>query len=269
MREISDWGPLAPEEVQRRWRAETAMLGANVLEDVARFGVVPHQYDAAMERLYRESVGFIFETLCYWITPDRLAWSERAAAWLGRYCRERNLAPADLRILMLGDGAGSDTLLLTALGYRPSYFDVQGSRTSDFAAFRFARHGVRDRIRLCTDYGALLNGGHNVLWSFDVLEHLPDLPRAIRDMARMLGPGGAAIITESCCHVRPELPTHLAANVIYHGRIPALMRSAGLYLSDFAPSLRPTVYERLPRWAWRQRLQSRLRESQVLRLINA
>lgn len=242
--EIAACTGLPAAEVAARWDRERAALGSNVRTDCIAFGVTPHHYNAAMERLYCEGLGFIFETLAYWIRPERQAWSTRGLARLQRYCRAHAVSPSDLPLLILGDGSGSDTLLLHQHGFRPDYFDVPGSRTSDFARCRFAHHGV---AVTCVDhYPDLLDGRYQALWSFDVLEHLPDLPAAVHDISRMLADDGIALITESCGYVREDLPTHLACNQTYAGRLPQLFSQVGLYLRHFTPhtDYRPCEYRK-------------------------
>lgn len=246
MREIVDCAGHGAEEVRTRWAREAASIGWNVNQDVSRYGVTPHVHDAAMDRLYREGDGFIFETLSYWITPNRQRWSQRGLARLQRHCRSLGIAPAELRLLMLGDGSASDTLLLLGHGFRPHYFDVPGSVTSAFSRARFAARGVAGDVQVIDDFERLKGAGYQALWCFDVIEHLPDMPQAIHDMATMLADGGIALITESCRHVRPDLPTHLEINRQYDGRVPALFQAAGLSLQQFTAGTdyRPCEYRK-------------------------
>lgn len=255
-REIVEHLGLDAGEVRRRWEAERRQTGSQVVAECARFGVTPHVHDAAMERLYREGTGFIFETLAYWIREERQAWTARGLARLNAYCAERDIAAGELRLVMLGDGAGSDTLRLMQAGFRPHYFDVPGSRTAAFARARFAAR--KAPVSWVERYEALLGGPYDTVWCFDVLEHLPDLPGAVRDLAAMLRPGGLALITESCQVVTPQLPTHLRINQPYAARIPQLFRDAGLYLHHYTrgTDFRPCEYRKAAAPAWRVRLRS-------------
>lgn len=268
--EITQCAGLGAAEVEQRFAAEEAELGWNVRRDVAHFGVTPHRHDAAMQRLYEQGDGFIFETLQYWRKTDRQAWSLRGLQRLAAYCEATGRPRESLKLLMLGDGTGSDTLLLLQAGFSPHYFDVPGSRTSAFSRSRFARRGVASRVRIINDYATLLQGDFEALWCFDVLEHLPDLPAAVGDLGRMLAPGGIALITESCEHVREDLPTHLEINRQYAGRIAELFHAAGLDLVHYTTrtDYRPTEYrKRLPR-QWLQALRSRLLRRRVGRSLD-
>jgi len=256
--DIAAWLGKPIEQVESIWVMEEQELGHCVRRDVEAFGVTPHVYDLAMERLYRDGEGFVFETLCYWNTTNRQSWTLRGLERLNRYCNSRGIQPKDLRLLMLGDGSGSDTLFLAEHGYRPHYFDVPGSRTSSFARFRFRRTGRADKVTTIERYEQLLGQSYDAVWSFDVLEHLPSLEAAIDDLGKMLAMNGVVMMTESCRYVRPDLPTHLSINRKYHGLIPALMRRAGLYIHWYAEGtdFRPVEYLRLPRWHLGQRFAS-------------
>ena len=172
--------------------------------------------------------------------------------------------PRELKILMLGDGSGSDTLFLWHHGFRPSYFDVAGSRTSEFAEARFRSHGVQ--VERVEDYPSLLNGRFDAVWTFEVLEHLPNLPDAIRDIGRMVGPAGIVLATESCEHIRDDLPTHLEINSQYAPRIPELFARAGLRLTWFQPAtdFRPSEYRKVSSWNLSARMRARKLERKLV-----
>jgi hypothetical protein len=71
VREIVRFTDIPREEVERRVWMQALEPGSNVLEDVRRFGVTPHEHDEHMDRLYREVNGTIFEPLAFWANPMR------------------------------------------------------------------------------------------------------------------------------------------------------------------------------------------------------
>ncbi len=241
---------LSQSEVEHRVWMEALQLGWNVARDVERLGATPHRYDAQMERLYREGDGFVFETLVFWASPGRQRWIATGTERIRRYHEAHN-APCDTtKILLLGDGAGSDSLYLASHGYNLDYFDFPGSRTFDFAARRFACYpDLKERIRVVPDYASCQSAQYDVVISFEVLEHLPRPLDAISDISRMLKVGGIALVTESFALIEDRFPTHLSNNLRYAGRVPFLFLKHDLALSWYSrdPLFRPSEYEKLAR----------------------
>ncbi|HWP34038.1 MAG TPA: class I SAM-dependent methyltransferase, partial [Thermodesulfobacteriota bacterium] len=162
-----------------------------------------------------------------------------------------------LRVLVLGDGPGNDSLVLAHAGFVLDYFDVPGSRTSAFARRRFEASGLLGRaIRPVADYGGLLDGRYDAVVTFELLEHLPDPVAAIRDIAAMLRPGGIALVTEGFGAVADPWPTHLLANRRFEGRTPFLFLAHGLRLAWYGrrPTFRPFEFEKVGRPTARDRL---------------
>jgi len=239
----------------------------NVELDAGRFGISPHQYDAAMERLYRESDGFIFETLVYGQRPGRRKWNTAALHRIERYARRADREVSSLRILMFGDGCGQDSLFLAAHGCRVDYFDLPGSRTFAFAARRFAHHGVLDHgVRICTDLAALPDAAYDVVISLEVLEHLTQPHDAIEAMARLLKPGGIALVSEAFDCVSVTFSTHLACNLPLRDTTRFLFLHAGLIYTWTNPVQpdKPTEFQRR-RLSLAGRLRTMLRVRPILR----
>ncbi len=231
--------------VEDRVQREMRHLGTNVLADVRRFGVRPHRFDSRMERLYREGDGFIFETLVFWARPERQLWSQHALDRIRLLARRLGRPVETLRILMHGDGAGSDSVFLAENGCTVDYCDVPGSRTFEFAVKRFERRRLLGRgVNITTDPIQRKNDVYDALISFEVLEHIPNPAATIGQFARALRPGGVALVTEAFTYVEPTLPTHLACAIRYEGLAPWLFLSQGMRLTwySLAPLFKPMEF---------------------------
>jgi SAM-dependent methyltransferase len=72
------------------------------------------------------------------------------------------------------------------------------------------------------------------VFSFEVLEHLPDPRAAIRDLAAALKGGGVALITEAFGAVAACYPTHLRSSCALRGKTAFLFAAHGLALTWYS-----------------------------------
>jgi 2-polyprenyl-3-methyl-5-hydroxy-6-metoxy-1,4-benzoquinol methylase len=90
-----------------------------------------------------------------------------------------------------GAGNGEILLELARRGHRATYYDVEGV-TMRFARQRAANQGLTIEFFHTKDalaqYASV--NGFDTVFSFDVLEHLPDLPGELSFLASLLNPGG-------------------------------------------------------------------------------
>jgi SAM-dependent methyltransferase len=221
------------ETVALRFLEEVAYSGWNVRRDAERFGINPHHFDARMAKLYEQGDGFIYETLAYWQTPARRSWTELALN------RIKLLNLANPKVLILGDGTGSDSLFFQEAGLDVTYCDFPGSRTFEFAVARFKLHQARISVRQRSE---LASNSFDAVLSFEVLEHLTDPAAEVKEIARYLREGGVALVTESFSVVTPNRPTHLKSNMQFAGKLASLCSDVGLQYAWSAYNLKPIEF---------------------------
>lgn len=105
------------------------------------------------------------------------------------------------RLLELGTAAGA---VLEAA--RERGWSVQGVEYSAEAAAEAARHGIPVFVGSLEEAN-LPTAGFDVAFAGDVLEHVPDPARVLRDLARVLAPGGALVL-------RGPMATHSIARTL-------------------------------------------------------
>jgi len=233
--EIVRFTGLPQEEVEYRLWMEALQPGWNVLQDVAKFGVTPHKYDENMEQLYHDGDGFIFETLVFWLKPNRHRWTEHALERIQQYAMRSGSALADISVLIFGDGTGNDSLFLSNNGVIIDYYDVPGSKTFEFALKRFGYHGLLDHgINVIDEYQSVFLKKYDVIISFEVLEHLSHPEQMIHDVSLMLKYEGIALITDDFGDITNYLPTHLKKNEKLYGKTPFLFFNNEMVLSWYS-----------------------------------
>jgi SAM-dependent methyltransferase len=100
----------------------------------------------------------------------------------------------DLRLIDCGCGLGQNLALLAPYG-RPFGFDLTAS------GLRRARTFNRPLVRADIMRIPYRSGAFDVAVSFDVLQTVPDDEAAVREMARVLRPGGALVLNVSALEV--------------------------------------------------------------------
>jgi len=151
-----------------------------------------------MEKFYQETDAYIYETMVESCRFGKRLVMEKIKERIDNYMNLNLKNKSKLNILMFGDGVGSDTIYLYSF-YKDKanfyYFDVTGSKTFDFAQKRFKKYNVD--VRIITDYNKIPKNFFDVIVSLEVLEHLPDPVKAIKDISEFLRVGGIVLVTES------------------------------------------------------------------------
>ncbi len=149
---------------------------------------------AAARRLFCYAAGVLRSTLIFEFAALPYELLASAPVW-DRHCAEmaEQLPPGARRVLDLGCGPGNSTVhLRDRVG--------PGAFGGDFALPMLRRARKRDRALslACMDAGALplRSGSLDAVTFHSVLYLLPDQPAALREVFRVLRPGGRAVLLE-------------------------------------------------------------------------
>ena len=98
------------------------------------------------------------------------------------------------RVLEVGFGAGTDHLRLARRGARLAGVDLTPENFVETSR-RFAHDGRRPAIAVAdAESLPFRDGVFDLAYSFGVVHHTPDIDRALRELARVIAPGGRAWI---------------------------------------------------------------------------
>ena len=145
------------------------------------------------------------------------------------------------KVLTYGDGMGIDTCYLSAAGHDTHYYELS-QRSINFA--KKLSKAANTPITCLTKEGSIPAGAFDFVVCLDVLEHVPDPPALVREIASYLRPGGVLLCSAPFYYVSESASTHLASNKIYSGDLRRLYTPAGLAPVDCAPMWIPIALEK-------------------------
>lgn len=128
---------------------------------------------------------------------------------LKRYDFARRYA-AGRQVLDLGCGAGYGTRYLAAVADHVVGIDISHAAV----AYASARYGDLDNIRFVQGDAARLGvrpARFDVVCSFETIEHVPDVNAYLREVTRVLAPGGVFVVSTPCARrstSRSDNPFH-------------------------------------------------------------
>ncbi|MEU8122574.1 class I SAM-dependent methyltransferase [Spirillospora sp. NPDC049024] len=123
---------------------------------------------------------------------DRHWWFRERRARLARELRRLPRPRDGDRALDVGAAGGGNTRILAAHGWRALAADISPE------AVAIARSRGLAAVHADARALPLPSGAFGVVTALDVLEHVDDDERAVREIARVLRPGGTALITVPC-----------------------------------------------------------------------
>ncbi len=201
---------------------------------LAEWKLKPHIWQERLNDFYRESDAFLFETLVW----NRLPLKNEIRSWIGEFIQGDSRGP--IRILTFGDGLGIDSLYLAQAGHAVDYFEVS-PRCVRFAQALAER--MHTSLNVISAKDQIERRAYDVVICLDVLEHVPEPPSLVRELAGFLKPGGRLIAHAPFWHIHSAAVTHLAVNRKYCGDLARLYRSAGFRVIDGKFFWHPIVLE--------------------------
>lgn len=208
MRELIDFTGYSAEQVRHLWATSNQKLAEN-WQQAKPSEDNPEQ----MAEWYRQnSELYLFAISAYNLEYKRI----RSNMKVLRLARGATLD--------YGAGNGEILLEIARRGQRAAYYDVAGV-TMRFAQQRAARQGLTIDFFHAKDAlaAAASQQGFDTVFSFDVLEHLPDLPGELTFLSSLLKPGGVFVFDVPAGSTKAH-PMHLN----HHLDVLAFMRNKAL-----------------------------------------
>jgi 2-polyprenyl-3-methyl-5-hydroxy-6-metoxy-1,4-benzoquinol methylase len=139
-------------------------------------------------------------------------------------------APMGATILDAGCGSCAKSVLLAARGFRVVATDFSQSAL-ELAADTVRVHGFEQAITLRRDDLVALSlesGSFQYVLCWGVLMHVPELPKALGELARVVAPGGTLVISEGNMYSAQSLAIRALKRVLGKARSNVVRTPAGL-----------------------------------------
>jgi len=197
MAELVKFTGYTPQRIRELWETSNQQLAKNW-----EAAAIPHDDRERMAEWYRQnSELYLFAISAYNLEYKRIKSNLKVIRFARGSC------------LDYGAGNGEILLELARRGHPVTYFDVEGV-TMRFARTRAQQHGLKiEFARTKDDLKAIAQRhGFDTIFSFDVLEHLPDLPGELSFLTSMLAPNGIFVFDVPAGSTKAH-PMHLNHNL--------------------------------------------------------
>lgn len=221
--------------VTERLRREHLYCPLSISEAFYAKGLEPFVWSQGLLDFYEETDSFIYGIVAWNRTQIKCAMRR----WMLDFLHRHRLPQG--RVLVCGDGIGIDSFFFAQAGYNTVFYEV-------------SRYGQQIARRLFNDYKVNVQiadsletfepGSFDAVFSLDVLEHIPSPQEMVRDLSKLLRPGGFFIVSAPFYAVHPQWPTHLKCNRKYSGRTAWLSQAGQMKLIDGRVFSNPLVFQR-------------------------
>jgi SAM-dependent methyltransferase len=226
------------DNVEQRLLEELKNPGRTV--NVAWLAAGPPKDDFEIADFYRTSDAYLYDLIVAHESWERNQWRIAALSAIHRLnCKS---------VLDYGGGIGRDSIFFAKAGLDVAYFEVN-EYLRQFTEYTANKQKVR--IHFTNDAPSLRDETFDAVYCTEVLEHVPNPLRELRQMYRLLKPAGTLIATESFGSIGERFLTHLPKHATYAGRLSSLAGQVGFVLREIlpTPSNRMYVFRRLDRSA--------------------
>lgn len=197
MHELLDFTGYTPNRIRELWETSNQQLAKNW-----EMAAIPQDDRERMAEWYRQnSELYLFAISAYNLEYKRIKSNLKVIRFARGSC------------LDYGAGNGEILLELARRGHPVTYFDVEGV-TMRFARTRAQQHGLTINFaRTKEELKAIAQQhGFDTIFSFDVLEHLPDLPGELTFLSSLLAPNGVFVFDVPAGSTKAH-PMHLNHNL--------------------------------------------------------
>lgn len=191
-------------------------------EEFKEAGLQPYVWSDGLERFYEVNNCYVHGSVMWNRRPAKL----QMRNWIGTYLA-RGGKPVD--VATVGDGVGFDSLYLALWGHRVTYSEIS-PKCMKFARMMFAEAPVP--VNVVEGVQNVPDESQDAVLCLDVLEHLPDPHWMLKEVTRILRPGGKFFVHAPFFFVSYANPTHLESNRKYSGDWKTLYQPHGLYPID-------------------------------------
>jgi len=232
---IADVTGVAPSTVQERLRREHQHHPHDVPEAFQKKGLEPYIWSQGLLDFYEETDSFIYEIVVW--NRSQLKCAMRH--WMLNFLHRHRMPSG--RILLCGDGIGIDSFFFAQAGYEVFFYEV-------------SRYGQQIARRLYNDYKVHVHiadtletfepESFDAIFSLDVLEHVPTPPDMVRNLSKLLRPGGFFVVSAPFYGIHPQWPTHLKCNRKYSGRTAWMSEAGQMKLIDGCAYFNPLAFQK-------------------------